>query len=300
MSVTGQSTPDPSEILVAGSISGCAGVLVCHPFDVIRTRIQISKENKGALACLRDVVKESGVRGLYKGIVGPLFAQALYKATIFTTNSLVSKHLFTGPKSNQSVFLSGAIAGSLNAAIVSPVELLRTRQILSTTKATYSTILRALLIERGFLGLFKGLVPTIFRDGPGVGVYFLTFDLCKSNLSEASLFTSPHRSENISPSNSTSLTIKLLSASCAGIAFWTVALPIDTIKTIYESANISGGLVYQSRWLLRTINEGGGISMLFRAWPVAMGRGIPSAAITLTTFDAISEWLAIQRSKKLS
>jgi solute carrier family 25 (mitochondrial carnitine/acylcarnitine transporter), member 20/29 len=300
MSVTGQSAPDPFEILVAGSISGCAGVLVCHPFDVIRTRIQISKQNKGALACLRDVIKESGVKGLYKGILGPLFAQAIYKATIFTTNALVSKHIFTGPKSNQSVFLSGAIAGSLNAAIVSPVELLRTRHILSATKASYSTIFRSLLIERGFLGLFKGLIPTIFRDGPGVGVYFLTFDLCKSNLLEAYLSKSPRQSETVLPSNSTLLTIKLLSASCAGIAFWTVALPIDTIKTIYESANIGGDMVCQSRWLLRTIKEGGGISMLFRAWPVAMGRGIPSAAITLTTFDIVSEWLAIQRSKKLS
>ena len=300
MSVSAQTASDSLAILLAGSISGCAGVLVCHPFDVIRTRVQISKENKGALACLRDVIKESGVRGLYNGILGPLLAQAVYKATIFTTNSLVSKHLFTGPKSNQSVFLSGAIAGSLNAAIVSPVELLRTRHILSSTTATYSTILRSLLIERGFLGLFRGLIPTIFRDGPGVGVYFLTFDLCKSNLLEASLSISPHRCETVSPSNSTLLTIKLLSASCAGIAFWTVALPVDTIKTLYESANISGGLACQSRWLLRTINEGGGLSMLFRAWPVAMGRGIPSAAITLTTFDIVSEWLAIQRSKKFS
>jgi hypothetical protein len=38
-----------------------------------------------------------------------------------------------------------------------------------------------------------------------------------------------------------------------------------------------------------------GIAILFRAWPVAIGRGIPSAAVTLTVFDVISEWLIRNR-----
>jgi hypothetical protein len=34
-----------------------------------------------------------------------------------------------------------------------------------------------------------------------------------------------------------------------------------------------------------------GVRHLFRAWPVAIGRGIPSAAVTLTVFDVVAEWL---------
>lgn len=292
-------TSSTSEILIAGCCSGCAGVLVCHPFDVIRTRIQISKVSRSATECFREVILKYGVKGLYTGIMAPFFAQGIYKAVIFTTNNLVSRHVFTGQSSNYTTFLSGAIAGSLNSIIVAPVELLRTRQISSVTKGSYASLFNNLLLDGGFRGLFRGLVPAALRDGLGVGAYFLTFDLCKkfitANIStdgSTSLSTGSNAKQT---SSSSHLIVKLISGSCAGIAFWVVALPIDTVKTIFESSCAKKGIINQSREAYNIINEGGGMVTLFRAWPVAIGRGIPSAAVTLTTFDVISEWLVLRR-----
>ena len=289
-----QRDPSAFESFISGSASGCAGVLVCHPFDVIRTRVQTNNLQKGTVECLRDILKESGPRGLYTGLLGPFFAQGIYKAVIFTTNSMVNKHVFTGQKTKTSVFLSGAIAGTLNSVIVAPIELLRTRQILSATQQTYSAVFRTLLSEAGILGLFRGLLPAILRDGPGVGAYFLTFDVSKRYFTN---WLSPHvdpRHQNTIVNSYSPIMIKLLSGSCAGVAFWILALPIDAVKTLFEtSPNVSKvGFLDQFSDIYDTINQRGGIRSLFRSWPVAIGRGIPSAAVTLTTYDFVLEHLA--------
>jgi solute carrier family 25 (mitochondrial carnitine/acylcarnitine transporter), member 20/29 len=292
-------TNSTSEILIAGCCSGCAGVLVCHPFDVIRTRIQISKVSRSATECFREVIQAYGVRGLYTGIMAPFFAQGIYKAVIFTTNTLVNRHVFTGQSSNYTTFSSGAIAGSLNSIIVAPVELMRTRQISSVTNGSYASLFRTLIKDGGFRGLFRGLIPAALRDGLGVGAYFLTFDLCKkfitANISIDGARSVPLGSNTPKNSNSSLLVVKLMSGSCAGIAFWVVALPIDTVKTIFESSCAKKGIISQSQEAYNIIKEGGGMVTLFRAWPVAIGRGIPSAAVTLTTFDVVSEWLVLKR-----
>ena len=279
--------PYPAECLIAGSISGSAGVLVCHPMDVIRTRMQTSKVAKGVMECFRDVIRESGVvKGLYRGLSGPFVAQALYKSVIFTSNTMINTYIFTGQKTAVTTFLSGAIAGSMNAFIVSPVEIIRTRQIL-LPNSTFSGTLRSIISEGGINSLWRGLLPAMARDGPGIGVYLLTFEHCKLAL------------DNNGTLSKFSIWSKLLSGASAGIAFWVVALPIDTIKANIEASppSTTWNQLYlqQRQWIQQR-----GIGHLFRAWPVAFGRGIPSAAVTLTTFDVVSEALAQRRLNKLS
>lgn len=262
--------------------------------------------------------------------MGPFFAQAIYKSVIFTTNDIVNKHIFTGQKTTSTMFLSGAIAGSINAFIVSPIELIRTRLILNTSKLSNSnyplTLKKLVLEEGGFIGLFRGLLPAICRDGPGIGAYLLTFDYSKRYLSSlrSNQFTKSTSSLLLSPSSTTStsfstsssvtnngnslelftpllspLAVKLISGSCAGLAFWTLALPIDTIKTIIEqNVIIDSNVIKQIQYIYGIIKNRGGFSILFRAWPVAIGRGIPSAAVTLTTFDLVSEWFDANRSNR--
>jgi solute carrier family 25 carnitine/acylcarnitine transporter 20/29 len=247
--------------LIAGSISGSAGVVVCHPFDVIRTQIQSGRSQRGVINCFKDIIREHGVGGFYTGLLGPFFAQAVYKSVIFTTNSAVSKFVFTGEKSNQTIFLSGLIAGSVNAFIVAPVELLRTRQILSGSKISFHSTFQTLITEGGVRGLFRGLFPAILRDGPGIGAYFLTFDTCKKMLSHNSTISSnnPKKSYPNQVQASPPLWVRLLSASLAGVSFWVIALPIDTAKTILESSPIKKDFVSQVSYLFSTIQQRGGM-----------------------------------------
>ena len=237
------SSSTATQSFIAGSLSGSAGVLVCHPLDVVRTRMQTSVLARRSMECLREVLQESGVRGLYRGIVGPFFAQALYKSVIFTSNTLVNQHVFTGARTSTTIFLSGAIAGSLNAFIVSPIEIIRTRQILQLDRG-FVGCFRDIVAEGSVLSLWRGLIPSILRDGPGIGVYLLAFEHTKAALAHTPSSSSSSSAGTAADGNrqgqgqGLSVWRKLVAGASAGVAFWTVALPIDTIKTNIEASKV--------------------------------------------------------------
>lgn len=276
--------------LLAGSVSGCASVLACHPLDVLRIKLQTgSRTGATARSILREMVRTDGWTSLYRGFWGPFFAQALYKSVIFSTNSFVNRHVFTGHQrgSSVAVFSSGLVAGSVNAFFVSPVELVRTRQVFEASTSTLATVRVILSEPQGLAGFWKGLAPTVVRDGPGIGFYMLAFEFCKTTLHS--------QSDN---SSSVALSTRIAAASCAGIAFWLWALPIDTLKTWIEASSplamqqgSSTSLPLTTSRILQDAasqrNRVQLLQQLFRAWPIALARGVPSAVVTLTTFDLL-------------
>ena len=97
--------------LMAGSAAGMASTIACHPFDVLRIKMQSSAPLASASAAastttntamamassqnaplgiwgtLRSTLQYGGVRALYTGLALPLAAQAVYKGTVFTVNN---------------------------------------------------------------------------------------------------------------------------------------------------------------------------------------------------------------------
>ena len=115
--------------------------VLLYPLDVLRTKLQASHAG-GPVTVLRQTVQYGGLRALYTGIAFPLGAQALYKATIFTTHNVTQEWVRDfkslerqklGLDSGAAVPLNyidtavcGFVAGAVNAgAFVTPVELVR-------------------------------------------------------------------------------------------------------------------------------------------------------------------------------
>lgn len=277
--------PSPIESLIAGSIAGIASVVAFHPLDVIRTQIQVMSSN-GVKHSICSTIEKGDFRALYRGIAGPLFAQSVYKAVIFSVNNIIGSYVFPGEKSHAAHFISGTFAGAINSFFVAPIELVRTRLIIDRS-SNFTSTLHVLRNEAGLFGFWRSVIPTICRDGPGVGAYLLTFETCKRVISS-----------QVYSSSDMSTWIKIASGSCAGVAFWTFALPFDTIKAVMEAGGHRRyGPIQQLVSMAQIINERSMWS-LFRAWPVAFGRGIPSAAVTLTTYDLVSERLMRIRSTR--
>jgi Mitochondrial carrier protein len=102
--------------LLAGSVAGMTSTALCHPFDVLRTKMQssaplvaataptatttstaaaaatvastASSQPMGIVGTLRHTLQAGGVRALYTGLALPLAAQAVYKSTVFTVNKV--------------------------------------------------------------------------------------------------------------------------------------------------------------------------------------------------------------------
>jgi len=210
-------------------------------------------------------------------------------------------------------FLSGFVAGTVNSFVVAPIELIRTSQILSgknsNQRSTFFYCVKGMSRQYGLLGMWKGVIPTICRDGPGMAFYFLSFNYWKSGLQLM-----------VKEQIETPLWVRILAGSFAGIAFWAWALPMDTIKTVIEASiiqqagynvlgkkdNIIDEMGNLSKleisrknrkpfWMLGEcvwgVLRSRGLLGLYSAWPAALGRGIPAAAVTLTTYDLCTEYI---------
>ena len=83
----------------------------------------------------------------------------------------------------------------------------------------------------------------------------------------------------------------LAAGSAAGVAFWTVALPFDTVKAVVQvqAAGAEERGMLAVGW--RLVREEGGPRRLFRGWQGAFGRAVPGSAATLAVFDIVKEKL---------
>lgn len=86
-------TSDPPQLwqsAVAGGITGCVSTTLNHPIDFAKTRIEAqdgasqAKEYTGTFQCIRTVVRQEGIRALYRGIAPRMMKVSLGQAITFS------------------------------------------------------------------------------------------------------------------------------------------------------------------------------------------------------------------------
>jgi hypothetical protein len=92
---------------INGLFGGATGVLISHPFDTIKTRIQTNNN-----LSIKDVIKQGK---LYNGIVSPLFGIMLEKSIVFGSFESSKKYI-------NNDFINGLFAGFMSTVIVTPVD----------------------------------------------------------------------------------------------------------------------------------------------------------------------------------
>ncbi|KAJ8953249.1 hypothetical protein NQ318_015830 [Aromia moschata] len=98
----------PGEYFICGGFGGICTVLVGHPLDTIKVRLQTMPIPKvagesplytGTLDCFKKTIKNEGVRGLYKGMGVPLVGVAPIFAISFMGYG-VGKQIFGPSEAN--------------------------------------------------------------------------------------------------------------------------------------------------------------------------------------------------------
>ena len=172
--VDGRSFSTFQKSIIAGSASGIASVIVCHPIDTIRTRLQVAPERfQGFFNCINKTVQQETIAGFYKGMLLPVISQAMYKSVIFTTSSKLRNEIFPSitylkSRPKLSTLLAGGFAGGLNAFLVTPVELIRNRLQVQYERDVNSRLYKnpfhcfcTVVRQEGPLALYNGLAATI-------------------------------------------------------------------------------------------------------------------------------------------
>ncbi|KAJ4385718.1 carnitine transporter [Gnomoniopsis smithogilvyi] len=274
--------------LAAGGFGGVCAVVVGHPFDLVKVRLQTAE--KGVYSSAIDVVRKSIARdglkrGLYAGVSAPLVGVTPMFAVSFwgydLGKSLVTS--FSGPSpTGQLTIGQVSAAGFFSAipmtAITAPFERVKVilqvqdQKLAPGEKPRYSgglDVVRQLYREGGVRSVFRGSAATLARDGPGSAAYFAAYEYMKRRLTPIDPATGK-------PSGQLSLLAVTAAGATAGVAMWIPVFPVDTVKSRLQTAegNVSiGGVV-------REVYGRGGFKAFFPGFGPALARAVPANAAT--------------------
>ncbi|EWC46072.1 hypothetical protein DRE_04646 [Drechslerella stenobrocha 248] len=264
--------------LVAGGVGGICAVIVGHPFDLVKVRLQTAEKGvySGTLDVVRKTLAKEGLRrGLYAGVsaplvgVTPMFAVSFWGydmgKKIVTATSEVKDGQLSIAQISTAGFLS-AIPMTLITAPFERVKVLLQIQGQSSGPKKYANgldVVRQLYSEGGLRSVFRGSVATLARDGPGSAAYFAAYEYTKKALTPAD-------------SKELSLPAIVAAGGAAGIAMWVSIFPVDTVKSRLQSAegNVTLGGVIREIW------GKGGIKAFFPGLTPALLRAVPANAAT--------------------
>jgi len=216
---------------IAGCIGGFSQVVIGQPFDLVKVRLQTQKAGEalytGAVDCLQKIIKnEGGALSLWKGSLPPLLGVGAATSIQFgvNENTKVIMQNITKQKelSMSHLAICGAVAGVANYVISAPAEHIRIRIQSQGTMANppYKgsvDCIKKISSQYGIKGLFKGGVPTIWREAFAYAVYFSCYDWCLKKITGGQKDPAVHK--------------VALSGAFAGVCFWFAVFPIDVVKT---------------------------------------------------------------------
>lgn len=283
---------------ISGGIGGACAVLVGHPLDLVKVRMQTSgsvpvgSAPVSVTGMLSDTLRKEGVRGLYRGVSAPLIAVSPMFAVSFWSydmgQRIVKSYGQSGMSEEQKtvtpyrlsmseICVAGALSAIPTTGIMAPSE--RIKCLLQVDgsnaekggKAKYSGMLdcaKQLMKEGGIASVYKGTLATIARDIPGTVAYFGMYEFSKREIMKL---------QGIDPNKGQlSLPAIVTAGGFAGMACWTVGIPFDVIKSRYQTAPEGkyGGIVDVYKALIKEEGYAG----LFRGLRPALMRAFPANA----------------------
>lgn len=182
---------------VAGGTSGALEIIFTYPFEFAKTQVQLEPQKykgKPFWECWKDVYVEKGrfpkgFFAIYRGMVPLILFGAPRNATRFTAfeaskQTILSYYPTMGPVGIN--IIAGLVGGFSEALLVTTVqETMKVRLIhdkLSPNprfKGTFDGV-RTIVKEQGLSGIYKGLGPTIIKQGSNQMIRFPVYFYLKT------------------------------------------------------------------------------------------------------------------------
>ena len=290
-----------------------SGAACIYPDKKVAARELKQIQNHNRLSGLWDGVikvgRTEGVRGLWRGLTPTLVmtvpSQLTYMTCydLFRTNILALRPPMTTTNSpslsNVSGYqmmaslTSGALARSISATLVTPLELIRTRLQASTTSHKLSTTfsnLRVEVMNKGPRVLFRGLVPTLYRDVPFSAIYFTGYESMKLVLSGAGF--GERRDDSLRRQD---FAVAFLSGATSGFVAAIFTQPFDVIKTrlqAFEHQSTSHTNVPKTTMQVwRQIMQTEGAKGLMRGVSPRVAKVAPACGVMISCFELVARGL---------
>ncbi|GBG26035.1 Mitochondrial thiamine pyrophosphate carrier [Hondaea fermentalgiana] len=227
----------------AGVASGVVSRLIVSPLDVLKIRLQLQVSGqdgyRGVAQSATKILREEGVRGLWKGTAPSLVLWGLYAGVQFPAYQETLRILgFSRETAPLGVDLVAGAAGSLAATTISyPLDTIRTQLVYRRAEHGNVFALTRLTLQRdGFLGFYRGFLPTVTQVVPGMAFSFAFYGYIKRHVTA---LTHTESKEAGAPSMAQTAA-QLLSGSLAGVLSKVIVHPLDTVKKRIQVNHLLG------------------------------------------------------------
>ncbi|KAL6971295.1 hypothetical protein U1Q18_030975 [Sarracenia purpurea var. burkii] len=308
----------------AGAISGAISRTVTSPLDVIKIRFQVQLEPTTSWALLhkdvyvpskytgmfqaaKDILREEGLRGFWRGNVPALLMVMPYTAIQFTVlhklktyaagSSKPEDHIHLSPYLS---YISGALAGCAATVGSYPFDLLRTILASQGEPKVYPNMRSAfvdIIQTRGFRGLYAGLSPTLVEIVPYAGLQFGTYDTFKR---WAMAWNQMRSSGSVADDSLPSFQL-FICGLAAGTCAKAVCHPLDVVKKRFQIEGLPRHPRYGARVehhtyknmydaLCRIVQMEGWVG-LYKGIVPSIVKAAPAGAVTFVAYEFTSDWL---------
>ncbi|XP_075899496.1 solute carrier family 25 member 48 [Nelusetta ayraudi] len=295
---------------LAGWIGGASSVVVGHPLDTVKTRLQAGKGYKNMLHCVLTIYRKETATGFFKGMSFPLASITVYNSMVFgffsNAQRLISRYRHGDgrhPCGLLDLTAASMLTGLVSVGLGAPVDLVKIRlqmqtqtilaenlhlagNVSSGTNIPLGSVgvasgqlyrgplhcISSILQTEGMPGLYRGASAMLLRDVPGYVLYFLPYTLI-CDLLRPDGMSSPHPGSI------------WLAGGLAGSISWVTATPADVVKSRMQADNqLSRKYKGIVDCILRSYKTEGA-QVFFRGASVNAIRGFPMSATMFLTYE---------------
>lgn len=161
--------------------SGITQSVVMNPVEIVKVRMQIESSLTAS-----GVIRELGLRGVYRGYSACVSRDVMFAATYFTLYDYAKRRLQIEDGSSIGWSMAAASTAGIPAAFLStPLDVLKTRmQSRGAAQLGFRATLQQVYSEGGVSALFAGWGPRVGRIAPQFGIVLVSYDWLQHRFSQ--------------------------------------------------------------------------------------------------------------------
>ncbi|KAA8492550.1 Mitochondrial 2-oxoglutarate/malate carrier protein [Porphyridium purpureum] len=253
-------------------LGGIMGWILCHPFNTVAIRMNLSGGNDSFPTFTRNIVRNEGVLTLYKGLSAGILRQVFYATSRFGLFEVFRDQLAKYRETDLlSRLIVGVASGGAAAFISCPAEVSLVRMSNDASlpldqRRKYTSVLNAatrIVSEEGVSTFWRGSAPFVMRCMLVGATQVGTYDQFKQTYAGLGV-------------KQGSLSNVFYASMSAGLLYSIITMPFETAKNKMSSQKkdpVSGTLPYRSTFqTISTVARAEGTMALWKGFLPYYGR----------------------------
>ncbi|KAI7825950.1 mitochondrial carrier domain-containing protein [Kickxella alabastrina] len=260
--------------------------------------VQQQQHVVGTVAGMRHIAETEGARTLWRGLAPTLVASGPSTVIYFVGYDYLRQYLGRRIQRSSwheyekySALLAGCLARTAAVTAISPIELVRTRMQSAATH-DFKTVMRGVssnIRASGIHTLWRGLVPTLWRDVPFSAIYWFGYERWRDVYAPLLKAAEPAGGGSGSGSGRDIL-VAFCSGASSGVVAAALTTPFDVAKTRRQIEQHADAQAHRRHrrslaQVMRQIAAVDGLRGLFAGLAPRLMKVAPSCAIMISAYE---------------